>query len=43
MDPKALGPRDPSVLTMQADHKSSVLWDVQVSQLSILNVYALIL
>lgn len=30
MDPAAPGPHDPSVLTMQADHRSSVLWDVQV-------------
>ena len=32
MDLTALGPRVPRVLTMQADHRSSVLWDVQVSQ-----------
>ena len=43
MDPAAPGPRDPIVLTMQADHGSSVLWDVQVSELSILNVHAFIL
>ncbi|XP_057543832.1 serine/threonine-protein phosphatase 7 long form homolog [Amaranthus tricolor] len=31
MDPAAPGPLDPSVLTMQASHRSSVLWDVKVS------------
>ncbi|XP_057544631.1 protein MAIN-LIKE 2-like [Amaranthus tricolor] len=31
MDLAAPGPLDPSVLTMQANHRSSVLWDVQVS------------
>lgn len=29
MDPAAPSPRDHNVLTMQADHKRSVLWDVQ--------------
>ena len=34
MDPAAPGPLDPSVLTMQANHRSSVLWDVQVIELT---------
>ena len=29
-DAAAPGPHDPSVLTMQAEHRSSVLWDAQV-------------
>ena len=31
MDPAALGPQDSSVLTMQEGHRSTLLWDAQVS------------
>ena len=30
MDPAAPGPLDPSVLTMQHEHRSTPLWDAQV-------------
>ena len=31
MDPAAPGPQDPSVLAMQEEHRSTPLWDAQVS------------
>ena len=31
MDPAALGPSDPIILTLQEDHRSTLLWDAQVS------------
>ena len=31
MDPTAPGPSDPNILTSQEDHRSTLLWDAQVS------------
>ena len=37
MDPAALGPSDPIILTLQEDHRSTLLWDAQVSDTDTLN------
>ena len=31
MDPTALSPSDPSMLTLQEDHRSTLLWNAEVS------------
>ena len=37
MDPTAPGPQDPSVLTMQEEHRSTPLWDADVSIMFCIN------